>query len=85
LVVELLAVTYGSLRLGMDLLMTEQVNQCQIAVGIFAPLRPCQEVVNVKFFVVEERFPTFQATTFLSFGELLCARTSGLWLSLPAV
>ena len=59
LVVKLLTVTHGSLRLSMNVLMTEQVNQCQIAVGIFAPLRPCQEVVDVEFFVVEERFPTF--------------------------
>jgi hypothetical protein len=43
----------------MNLLMTEEVNQCQIAVAVFAPLREGQQVVNVKFFLIEERFSTF--------------------------
>jgi hypothetical protein len=55
----------------MNLLVTEQMNQCQIAANIFSPLGPCQEMMNVKFFVVEGGFPTFQASAFLSFGELL--------------
>src|SRR5260370_23888256 len=37
-VVELLAVSHSSFSLRMDVLMTEQVNQCQVAVVVFAPL-----------------------------------------------
>ena len=51
--------------------MTEQVNQRQVAVGVFAPLRPCQQVVDLKFFIIEEGFTTFWTSTFLSFGKLL--------------
>ena len=45
----------------MHVLMTEQMNQRQIAVGIFASLRPGQEMMNLKSFVIEEGFPTFWA------------------------
>jgi hypothetical protein len=70
-VVVLLAVTHASFSHGMNMLMTEQVNQCQIAVDIFAPLGCCQAVVNLNFFIVEEGFSTFQASTLLSLGQFL--------------
>ena len=38
----------------MDVLMAEQVNQCQIAVRAFAPFRPGQQMVNLKLFIIEE-------------------------------
>jgi hypothetical protein len=52
----------------MDVLMAEQVNQHQIAVGVIAPFRSCQQVVNLKFFIVEERFSAFCASPPLSLG-----------------
>ena len=55
----------------MNMLMTEQVNQYQIAVDIFAPLGFCQAVVNLKLFLIEEGLSTFQASTFLSLRQLL--------------
>ena len=70
-VVVLLAVTHASLSYGMNMLMTEQMNQRQIAVDIFAPLGFCQAVVNLKLFLIEEGFSTFQTSTFLSLRQLL--------------
>ena len=46
-VVELLTVPHGSFGLRMNLLMTEQVNQCKIAIDIFASQRESQKVVNL--------------------------------------
>jgi hypothetical protein len=69
-VVVLLAVAQASLSHGMNMLVTEEMNQCQIAVDIFAPLRFCQAVVNLKFFLIEERFSTFQAPPFLIFTRI---------------
>src|SRR6266487_2007771 len=71
LVVVLLTVTYGSFSFHVNLLVTEQVNQCQIIVAIFAPKRSGQEVMNLYLFIIEERFPTFWASTFLSLGKFL--------------
>jgi hypothetical protein len=70
-VVELVAVTHGPLRLGMDLLMTAKMNHCQIAVGIFASLGPGQEMMNLKFFVIEEGFPPLRAAALLPGSQLL--------------
>ena len=66
-----MAVTHGPFCLHMNVLMTEQMNQCQVAVGIFASLRPGQQMVNLKFFVIEEGFPTFWTTAFLPLGKFL--------------
>jgi len=55
----------------MNTLMAEQMDQCQVAIDIFAPLRLCQAMVNLKFFLIEERFSTFGAATFLSLRQLL--------------
>jgi len=38
LVVEVLTVAHGSCRLGVNVLMTEQMNQYQVAVGILSSL-----------------------------------------------
>src|SRR5713101_4066118 len=46
-VVELLAVSHSPFRFGMNVLMTEQMNQYQIAVTVFAPKRSGQQVVNL--------------------------------------
>src|SRR5258707_4733380 len=70
-VVVLLAVAQCSFGLGMDLLMTEQMNQCQVAVAIFAPLGSGQQMVNLKFFVIEEGFSTFWTAALLPLGKLL--------------
>jgi hypothetical protein len=59
LVVVLLAVAHHSFSHGVNVLMAEQMNQDKVAVGILSPLRSCQQVVNLEFFVVEEGFPTF--------------------------
>src|SRR6266571_723544 len=48
-VVELLAIAHASFCYGVNMLMAEQVNQCQIAVDIFAPKRFCQAVMNLDF------------------------------------
>jgi len=65
-VVVLVAIAHGTFRYSMDVLMTEQMNQCQIAVEIFSPKRFCQAMVNLNFFFIEEGFSTFWAATFLS-------------------
>jgi hypothetical protein len=70
-VVVLLAVVYCSLGLRMDVLMTEQMNQCQVAVAILASLGPGQKMMNLKFFVIEEGFSTFWAAALLPLGKLL--------------
>src|SRR5258708_38067067 len=70
-VIVLVAVTHGSFSHDMYMLMTEQVNQYQIAVAIFAPLGFCQAVVNLKLFLIEEGLSTFRASTFLSLRQLL--------------
>jgi len=70
-VVVLLAVAHASLSHGMNVLMTEQVNQCQITVDIFAPKRFCQAVVNLDFFLIEERFSALWTPTMLSLRKLL--------------
>ena len=70
LVVELLTIAQRSFGLRMDVLMAKQMNQRKIAVGIFAPLRPCQQVVNLEFFVIEERFSAFRASPLLPLGKL---------------
>jgi hypothetical protein len=46
LVVVAVAAVDGSFGLGMNVLMTEQMNQRKVAVGIFSPLRSCQEVMH---------------------------------------
>src|SRR5512135_1121226 len=71
LVVEVLTVAHGSCHLGMNVLMTEQMNQHQVAVGIFSPLGSCQKMVHLKFLLVEERFSTFWASSLLSLGQFL--------------
>ena len=70
-VVELLAVTHRPFSLSMDLLMAEQVNQRQVAVAVFAPLRAGQQMVDLQFFLIEEGVPTFWTPTVLSLGQLL--------------
>ena len=71
LVVEVLTVAHRSCRLGVNMLMTEQMNQYQVAVGILSSLRLRQKMVNLKFFFVEERFSTLWAATLLSLGQFL--------------
>ena len=71
MVVILPTVAHRSFRLRVNVLMTEQVNQYQIAVDIFAPLGFCQAVVNLKLFLIEEGLSTFQASTLLSLRQLL--------------
>src|SRR5690348_17312829 len=61
-------------RLRMDLLMAEQVNQYQITVTIASPEGEWYPVVNLKLFIVEERFKALWTATFLSFGKLLLGR-----------
>jgi hypothetical protein len=51
---------------GVDLLMAECMNQCQIVVARFALLRPCDPVMDLKLFIIEEGFKTLWAPTFLS-------------------
>ena len=70
-VVELLTVTHGSFGLRMNLLMTEQVNQRQVAIAVCAPLRAGQQMVDLQFFLIEEGVPTFWTPTVLSLGQLL--------------
>ena len=53
-VVVLLAIAHGSFGLGMDLLMTEEMNQCQVAVAIFASPGSGQKMMKLKFLVIEE-------------------------------
>ncbi len=57
--IVLLASVHCSCGLGMDVLMTEEMNQYQIAIVIFASLGPGQKMMNLKFFVIEEGFSTF--------------------------
>jgi hypothetical protein len=45
---------HSPFRHSMNVLMAEQVNQRQVAVAILTPLRFCQTVVNLKFFLIEE-------------------------------
>ncbi len=71
LVVEVLTVAHGSCRLGMNVLMTEQMNQHEVAVGILSPLSLCQKMVNLKFFIVEERVSTLWASALLSLDQFL--------------
>ncbi len=54
--------------------MTEEMNQNQVAVAIFTPLRSRQQVVNLKVFVIEERFSTLSTPALLPFGKLLFTR-----------
>ena len=67
----MLTVAHGFCRLGVNVLMTEQMNQYQVAVGILSPLSLCQKMVNLKFFFIEERFSTLCASTLLSLGQFL--------------
>jgi hypothetical protein len=55
----------------MDVLMTEQVNQRQVAVAAFAPKGSGQQMVDLQFFLIEERFSTLWTATLLSLGQLL--------------
>jgi hypothetical protein len=66
-----LTVVHGPCRLGVNVLMTEQMNQYQVAVGILASLRLCQKMVNLKFSIVEKRCSTFWASALLSPGQFL--------------
>ena len=55
----------------MDVLMAEQVNQCKVVIAIFASFGSRQHMVNLEFFVIEECFPTFWTSAFLSLGKPL--------------
>lgn len=70
---------HRSVGLRMDVLMTEQMNQCQVAVDAFASLRERYQVVKVEFFIIEEGLSTFWTSTLLSLGENRGSR-SGLIL-----
>ena len=66
-----LTFTHRPIGLGMYLLMTEEVNQYQVAVAIVAPKGSSNPVVNLEFFIVEKRFKlSFEALKFL-FDEYL--------------
>jgi len=53
------------------MLMTEQVNQRQVAIAVCAPLRAGQQMVDLQFFLIEEGVPTFWTPTVLSLSQLL--------------
>jgi hypothetical protein len=72
LVVEVLTVAHRSCRLGVNMLMTEQMNQYQVAVGVLSSLRLRQKMVNLKFFFVEERSPHS--------GQRPCCLLASFWL-----
>src|SRR6266567_4327001 len=84
-VVVLLAITHGTFRYSMNMLMTEQMNQCQMAGDIFSPKRFCQAMVNLNFFFIEEGFSTFQAATLLFRAPTSVWKTSDHELLPPAV
>src|ERR1043166_9256298 len=64
LVVVLLAVAHFPSRLSMDLLMAKRVDQYKVAEGGFA-FSPGEHAVDLKFFIVEERFPTLPTASLL--------------------
>jgi len=55
----------------MDLLMAEQVNQTEIAVDAFSPLRSCSQMVNVYLLIIEKGFTTLWTSALLSVRQLL--------------
>jgi len=55
----------------MNLLMTEQVNQRQVTILVFAPLRARHKMVELQFFIIEEGVSTFWTAALLSLGQLL--------------
>jgi len=61
-VVVLLTFIYRPFGLGVNLLMTEQMNQYQIAVAIVASTGSREPVMNLNFFTIEERFKAFKAS-----------------------
>ena len=65
----------------MDLLMAEEMNQYQIARVIFASLGPGPKMMNLKFFIIEERFSTVWAAALLPLGELLFGKRQVFGLS----
>jgi hypothetical protein len=46
--------------------MAERMNQYQIVVARFALLRPCDPVMDLKLFIIEEGYKTLWAPTLLS-------------------
>src|SRR5205807_1794438 len=70
-VVMLLTVLHSTLGLRMDLLMTEQVNQCKVAIGTFPPVGLGQKMVNLNVFIIEEGLSTFWTSALLSFCQFL--------------
>ncbi len=54
LVVVQLTIAHRSLGLRVDLLVTKEMNEYKVAVGVFTSLGSCPEMMDVEFLIVEE-------------------------------